>query len=138
MGAKSAIMIDIATPDIPVEKETVRTVGKVLDYTGTGIEIVGYGTLVLGGSGAGLIAVGKGLSTTGSVIQAGIEVGEGEYTNAAISVGSAAIGFGIGKGMDKASSIGGFGKEVLKEGANLKLKLGEEVTKEVIDQKKDD
>lgn len=110
-------------------KYTVKTAGQVVSYAGTAIEVVGYGTLIFGGAGTPLIVVGKAVSIFGAGVEASIDISEGNYTNAIIIVVSEGVGYGAGKL--------GKGNKILTEGIQLKVTLGTEMTKQVIEHKKD-
>lgn len=115
-------------------KGELKTTAKILDYTGVGLKVIGYGTIIFDGAGIPLIEAGEILSKTGDAIQAGIDISEGNYGKAALNIGFNAAGYKLGKTIDK-SSLTGIDKEIIKTGADLKVDLLKKTTEAVTDEK---
>ena len=105
-------------------KNSAALSGEVLDKTGTGVTLVGYGAALVGAEpvAVGLIGLGKGMSTIGGGIQSAVDISNGDYTNAAIGIGTTALGTGIGRKIS-ASNLRDADKLILNTGVDLKLKL---------------
>ncbi len=106
-------------------KNSAALSGEVLNQTGTGVTLVGYGAALVGAEpvAAGLIGLGNGMSLVGGGIQSAVDFSNGDYTNAAIGVGTNLVGFGIGKKINSAARLSANDKTILRAGAELKLKL---------------
>lgn len=126
LGAKSAIMKNIATPNIQINKETVRFGANVLDYGGTGVQVVGYGVTLFGFPEVGipLAEGGATISGIGSGIKATMDAAEGNFTGAAIEL----IGIGVKNaadvGLNSAKTLEKGTKDILKQNVNLKTNFG--------------
>jgi len=105
-------------------KNSAALSGEVLNQTGTGVTLVGYGAALVGAEpvAVGLIGLGKGMSTIGGGIQSAMDISNGNYTNAAIGIGTSALGTGIGRKIS-ASNLRDADKLILNTGVDLKLKL---------------
>jgi RHS repeat-associated protein len=139
MGAKSAIMKDIATPDVNLTKDEVRFGANVLDYGGTGVQVFGYGVTLFGAPQVGipLAEGGATISTIGSGIKATLDASEGNFTGAAIEL----VGFGVGKaaskGVDGLKTFEKGSKDILKQNVGLKTNFGGKLIESQINQTED-
>ena len=109
-------------------KYVIDVSGQVLTYSGYVVQVVGYGSLIFGGAGAPIIAVGNGMSLAGSTIQASIDFSEGRIAEGVTTIVFEGMGVGVGKLMKGSNPI-------LREGIDLKIKLGQEITNKVIEEK---
>jgi RHS repeat-associated protein len=95
----------------------------VLEYGGLGLQGLGYAATVLGVPELGipLAYFGASISTTGSTINAIQDAAKGDYTSGVIDIAGFGASKVIGKGINNIESFDDMGKEILKQGADLKI-----------------
>ena len=102
---------------------------ELLDKTGKGVSYVGYG-LTLTGVGAEigipLAAFGNGVSTAADVLKFSSQVANRDIKGGAESVGFYLLGEAVQLGVNRISG-GGLGKEILKQGANIKVGIAKDI-----------